>query len=125
MFCLFKNAILPRWGLWFTWLSGWGAALGWLYFSFVEQDLGGRMMNGQALMVDLLLALPLTLFVAVIVYAFFYWFARMVVILLFRSQIEFAEPDAKEEDLSEQEVLYGKEYWKQKPDNDSSESRRF
>lgn len=125
MLCLFKNAILPRWGQWFTWLSGWGAALGWLYFSFIDQGLGARVMNGQALMVDLLLALPLTLFVAVIAYAFFYWFARMMVILLFRSQIEFAEPGATEEDLSEQEALYGKAYWKKNTDDDPSESRRF
>ncbi|GAB6034317.1 hypothetical protein [Galenea microaerophila] len=125
MFCLFKNAMLPRWGQWLTWLVGWGAALAWLYFSLIDQGLGHKIVNGGALMVDLLLALPLTLFMAVILYAFFYWLARLMVILLFRNQITFKTPDPSEEDLSAEEALYGKEYWKQKADENSTEQRRF
>ena len=123
MLCLFKNAILPVWGQWLTIISGWSAALGWLYFSFIDQGLAVRLVNGQALMVDLLLAFPIVLFIAVIVYAFCYWLMRLLIILLFRSQISFAESQDEEDDLTEQEALYGKEYWKNK--QDSNDHRSF
>jgi len=114
MFCLFKNAILPRWGQWFSWLAGWGVALWWLYFALFDQGLGSKILNGQALLIDLLLALPLVLFMAVILYAFFYWLARILVIVFFRSQVTFREPD-EDDDLSEQEAEFGQDYWKKQP----------
>jgi len=42
---------------------------------------------------------------------------------LFRSQISFAESQDEEDDLTEQEALYGKEYWKNK--QDSNDHRSF
>ena len=112
MFCLFKNAVLPRWGQWLSGFAGWSIALWWLYFTMIEQGLGEKVLNGHALLVDLLLALPLVLFMAVILYALFYWLVRACIIVFFRQQVSFPTPKEADEDLSDQEAEFGKDYWK-------------
>lgn len=111
MLCLLKNAKLPKTAHWFGVLLGWVAALSWLYFSFIEQGLLTLIMSGKALLVDLLLALPITLFFAVILYAMVVWLYKALFIILFKNHIVMDDSSDEDADLSELEELYGKEYW--------------
>ncbi|HIE39962.1 MAG TPA: hypothetical protein EYP76_00845 [Thiomicrorhabdus sp.] len=90
------------------------AVIGWLYFSFIEKSFVGKMMSGEAQMVDLVLGLPLVMMFTIIVYACAYWFCKLLVIaLLPRAMVPYQrEEDPKqEEETLQQEKTHGKNYW--------------
>ncbi len=118
MFCLFRNAhIHPNLNRYVILLSLLGV-IGWLYFSFVEKSLVGKVISGEALIVDLVFGLPLVLMMGVVVYATIYWTCKILIIILFPQFIIAAEPEAdvlqdqiEAESIQALEEKHGSEYW--------------
>ncbi len=90
-----------------------GAVIGWLYFSFIEKSFVGKMISGDALIVDLVLGLPLVLMFTIIVYACAYWSCKLLIIFLLpQALIPYQREDPKQEaETQRQEEAHGKNYW--------------
>lgn len=58
------------------------AALFWLYFSIIQQQLLQRMLEGKAQILDALIGFPLVIALAIVIYATVYWFIKWIIILL-------------------------------------------
>jgi len=122
MFCLFRNSkIEPHLNLYVTLLSLAGV-IAWLYFSFIEKSLVGKVLGGEALIVDLLFGLPLVLMLAVVVYACIYWSCKLLIIFLLpQAIISLSDESAvlqdalENESIEKQEDSHGKEYWNKTP----------
>ncbi|WP_373017242.1 hypothetical protein [Thiomicrorhabdus sp.] len=75
-----------------------------------------KLFEGQAIMVDLLLGIPLVLMLAVVVYATIYWFIKLLIIYLLPHAVVPADqgelPDSLE-DQAKLEEEFGQEYWRQ------------
>lgn len=118
MLCLFRNTKLhPTINL-FAIIISLASVAGWLYFTFIHKNLMKMVMEGQALIVDLVFGLPLVLALAVVVYATVYWVLKLLVILLMPKFIihidsEEVHHSMQQDDLSELEQQHGAEYWKQ------------
>ena len=118
MFCLFRNAhIRPGLNRYVILLSLLGV-MGWLYFSFIEKSLVGKVISGEALVVDLVFGLPLVLMMGVVVYATIYWTCKILIIILLPQFIAAAEPEAdvlqdqlEAESIQALEEKHGSEYW--------------
>lgn len=125
MFCLFRNSqIEPRLNRYVILLSLAGVA-GWLYFSFIEKSLVGKVFEGKALLVDLVFGLPLVLMLAVVVYATIYWASKILIMLLMPQAIIMKAEDSQQlnDELVEEEEVHGEGYWNEsEPDNSDSKS---
>ncbi|MCF6344993.1 MAG: hypothetical protein L3J00_00830 [Thiomicrorhabdus sp.] len=90
-----------------------GGVIGWLYFSFIEKSFVGKMISGDALIVDLVLGLPLVLMFTIIVYACVYWSCKLLIIFLLpQALIPYQLEDPKQDAETErQEEAHGKNYW--------------
>lgn len=122
MFCLFKNShIHPRINLYVV-LVSLLSVVAWLYFAFIEKELMTKLFEGQAIMVDLLLGIPLVLMLAVVVYATVYWFFKLLIVYLLpqaivpAQQFDTLDDEVSEETLESLQEQLGEEYW-----NDSDE----
>jgi len=118
MLCLFRNTqihpSLNRYAV----LISLSAVVAWLYFTFVEKDLFNKLIEGKALIVDLVFGLPLVLALAIVVYATVYWVLKLLVIFLLPQAIVHIEPedelsDTLDEQVVELEKQHGEEYWNQ------------
>lgn len=89
------------------------AVIGWLYFSFIEKSFVGKMISGDALIVDLVLGLPLVLMFTIIVYACAYWSCKLLIIFLLpQALIPYQQEDSRQEvETQRQEEAHGKNYW--------------
>lgn len=132
MFCLFRNSqIEPRLNRYVILLSLIGV-MAWLYFSFVEKSLVGKVLSGEALIVDLVFGLPLVLMLAVVVYACIYWGCKLLIILLLPDSIimksdetQQLEDEMSEEEISHLEEKHGQAYWNQEEvDKDPSKTEK-
>lgn len=117
MLCLFRNSIIhPKLDPVALALS-WAAVVYWLYFAFIEKALWPKMMQGEALIVDLVFGVPIVLAFAVIIYATVYWFFKLILVAFLpaglvakASAVDHYEEDS--ENLPE-ESQYGQQYWRQ------------
>ena len=76
----------------------------WLYFSFVEKSFVGKMISGDALIVDLVLGLPLVLMLTIIVYACAYWSCKLIIIFLLpQAMIPYSAKNQMNEEEKRQE----------------------
>jgi hypothetical protein len=115
MLCLFRNSrIHPRLDR-YAILASLISVFAWLYFAFIEKSLLTKLLEGKALIVDLVFGVPLVLALAIVVYALVYWTLKLIVILLLPQAIIHIEPETTESQLDEQvaelEEQHGKEYW--------------
>jgi hypothetical protein len=117
MFCLFKNAhIHPRLNRYVS-LVGWVGALAWLYFAFIEKALVYKLFQGEAILVDLLLGVPLVLMMAVVVYATLYWLLKLLIVYVWPQAmvpVEHKQSDILDDDPTVQAELeqeFGEQYW--------------
>ncbi|WP_051347227.1 hypothetical protein [Thiomicrorhabdus chilensis] len=117
MFCLFKNShIHPRINLYVV-LVSLLSVVAWLYFAFIEKELVTKLFEGQAIMVDLLLGIPLVLMLAVVVYATVYWFFKLLIVYFLpqaivpAQQFETLDDEMTEETLESLQEQLGEEYW--------------
>ncbi|MCF6298584.1 MAG: hypothetical protein L3J01_01745 [Thiomicrorhabdus sp.] len=119
MFNLFRHyrieAKLNRYAVLFS-LS---VVLAWLYFSFIEKSFVGKIMSGEALLVDFVLGLPLIFMFTVIIYACAYWLCKwLVIFFLPHAMIPYSLKDQMSDDETKhQEEAHGENYWQ---DNDKS-----
>ncbi len=117
MLCLFRNSrIHPRLDK-YAILASLLSVFAWLYFAFIEKALMTKLIEGKALIVDLVFGIPLVLALAVVVYALVYWTLKIIVIFLIPQAIVPANPDEgmvelSEEELAELENQHGEAYWK-------------
>lgn len=102
------------------------AVIGWLYFSFIEKSFVGKMISGEALIVDLVLGLPLVMMFTIIVYACAYWFCKIFVIFLLpRAMVPYKQEDPKqEEETLPQEKTHGKNYWDKTVSDENDEKEK-
>jgi len=125
MLCLFRNShIHPRLNRYAV-LASLISVFAWLYFAFIEKSLLGKLVEGKALIVDLVFGVPLVLALAVVVYALVYWSLKIVVILLLPQAIVHVDPNADTPELSQQQLnelekQHGKAYWTKKDDPEES-----
>lgn len=118
MFCLFRNSkIHPKLDK-YAIIASLLSVFAWLYFAFVEKSLLSKLLEGKALIVDLVFGLPLVLAMAIVVYAMVYWSLKLLVIFLLPQAIVPNDPDTfdttlSDEEIAELEKTHGKEYWKQ------------
>ncbi len=118
MFCLFRNShIHPRLNPYVVLLALLGV-VGWFYFSLIEKSLVGKVVGGEALIVDLVFGLPLVLMLGVMVYSTIYWTCKLLIIMALPNFIVSIEPevDALQEQLEIDhikalEAEHGSEYW--------------
>lgn len=127
MLCLFRNSkIHPRLDR-YAILASWLSVFAWLYFAFIEKSLMGKLIEGKALIVDLVFGLPLVLALAVVVYAMVYWLLKIIVIFLLPQAIVHIDPNEQNTELHEQEIAnleaeHGKEYWNESQQNQVNET---
>ncbi len=101
-----------------------GAVAAWLYFSFIEKSFVGKMISGEAQIVDLVLGLPLVMMFTIIVYACAYWFCKLLVIsLLPRAMVPYQLEDPKQEEET-LEKIHGKNYWDQTASGEIGEKEK-
>ncbi len=133
MFCLFRNShIHPSLNRYVILLSLFGV-IGWLYFSIIEKSLVGKVMSGEALIVDLVFGLPLVLMMGVVIYATIYWTCKILIIIALPQAIVPAEPEVdivqeqlEEDNIHALEEKHGSEYWTKEDSQsevDSSKSK--
>ena len=118
MLCLFRNSrIHPKLDK-YAILASLMSVLAWLYFAFIEKALMDKLIEGKALIVDLVFGLPLVLALAVVVYATVYWTLKILLIYLLPQAIihhdENLVPELTPEEIAELEAQFGKEYWNNK-----------
>jgi hypothetical protein len=124
MFDLFRHyrieAKLNRYAVLFS-LS---IVLAWLYFSFIEKSFVGKIMSGEALLVDFVLGLPLIFMFTVIIYACAYWFCKwLVIFFLPHAMIPYSLKNQMNEDETKlQEETHGEDYWHDNDKNSHSET---
>lgn len=83
MLCLFRNSLIhPRLDPVAVALS-WAATLYWLYFAFIEKALWAKIMQGEAIIVDLVFGFPLVLAFAIMIYASVYWSFKLLLVLFY------------------------------------------
>ncbi|AEG31574.1 hypothetical protein [Thiomicrospira cyclica] len=89
-------------------IVAWTAAIGWLYFTLINQAFIQRIFTGQTDLLDLILGLPLILSLAVVIYAMAYWATKLVVIVWKPHWLAFPDdhydeywpdPNAPEQDI--------------------------
>ncbi|WP_024850877.1 hypothetical protein [Hydrogenovibrio kuenenii] len=115
MFCLFRNSkIAYPLNLWVLFISI-APVFYWLYFTLVEKDFLHNFVNGKTLFVDLLLGLPVVLIFAVVIYAMVFWVLKLIVILLWPSQIVPLKPLEPEDGELDPEL--GEDYWMKAPES--------
>lgn len=115
MLCLFRNSkIHPKLDK-YAILASLMSVFAWLYFAFIEKALMSKLLEGKALIVDLVFGLPLVLALAVVVYATVYWTLKIILIYLLPQAIihhdENLVPELTPEEIAELEAKFGKEYW--------------
>ncbi|VAW43881.1 hypothetical protein MNBD_GAMMA04-1814 [hydrothermal vent metagenome] len=100
--------------------------LGWLYFSFIEKSFVGKMLSGEALIVDLVLGLPLVFMFTVIVYACAYWLCKwLVIFFLPHAMIPYPLKNKMSDDETErQEETHGEEYWQNNNDTNQANQEK-
>jgi hypothetical protein len=98
--------------------------LAWLYFSFIEKSFVGKIMSGEALLVDFVLGLPLIFMFTVIIYACAYWFCKwLVIFFLPHAMIPYSLKNQMNEDETKlQEETHGEDYWHDNDKNSHSET---
>ncbi len=117
MFDLFRHyrieAKLNRYAVLFS-LS---VVLAWLYFSFIEKSFIGKILSGEALLVDFILGLPLIFMFTVIIYACAYWFCKwLVIFFLPHAMVPYSlKNQMSEEEIKHQEEILDESDWQ---DND-------
>lgn len=130
MFCLFKNSHLYPKVNFYLIAAGWVGVIAWLEFTFIQKDLVFKVLQGEAIMVDLLFGLPLVLMLAVVIYVTIYWFLKLIVVYAFpqaimpASEYEDAMPEIVEDPelVQELEDEYGDQYWNSKKDSESHQT---
>lgn len=128
MLCLFRNSrIHPRLDK-YAILASWFSVFAWLYFAFIEKSLMNKLIEGKALIVDLVFGLPLVLALAVVVYALVYWTLKLIVIFLIpqaivRIDADESFPENMDDEIRQLEDEHGKEYWKQQDSDEHSQSK--
>lgn len=121
MLCLFRNSLIhPRLDPVAVALS-WAATLYWLYFAFIEKALWSKILQGEAIIIDLVFGLPLVLAFAIMTYASVYWSFKLILVLLYPAGLTDKpsnEIDDSYENASNQlmEKKLGEDYWHQKED---------
>ncbi|WP_130537356.1 hypothetical protein [Thiomicrorhabdus indica] len=121
MLCLFRNSLIhPRLDPVAVALS-WAATLYWLYFAFIEKALWSKILQGEAIIIDLVFGLPLVLAFAIMTYASVYWSFKLILVLLYPAGLTDKpsnEIDDSYENESNQlmEKKLGADYWHQKED---------
>lgn len=115
MLCLFRNSkIHPRLDK-YAILASLFSVFAWLYFAFIEKALWTKLVEGKALIVDLVFGLPLVLALAIVVYALVYWTLKILLIYLIPQAIIYHNdnevPELTPEEIAELEARFGKEYW--------------
>lgn len=126
MFCLFRNSRIVNPLNYFVLAISWMPVLYWLHFAFIEKSFVNNYIEGSTLMVDLLLGLPIVLLFAIVIYAMFYWFLKIVVITFAPYMIEKnTYPDAPEDNLDESlQEKYGEDYWdKEQPEDTTKQTK--
>ncbi|WP_321276458.1 hypothetical protein [Thiomicrorhabdus indica] len=119
MLCLFRNSLIhPRLDPVAVALS-WAATLYWLYFAFIEKALWSKILQGEAIIIDLVFGLPLVLAFAIMTYASVYWSFKLILVLLYPAGLTDKpsnEIDDSYENESNQlmEKKLGEDYWHQK-----------
>jgi len=100
--------------------------LAWLYFSFIEKSFVGKMLSGEALIVDLVLGLPLVLMFTVIVYACAYWSCKwLVIFFLPHAMIPYSLKNKMSDDETErQEEAHGEKYWQNDENTDQAKQEK-
>jgi len=125
MFCLFKNSHLYPKVNFYLIAAGWVGVIAWLEFTFIQKDLVFKVLQGEAIMVDLLFGLPLVLMLAVVIYATIYWFLKLIVVYAFpqaimpASEYDDSMPEIIEDPelVQELEDEFGDEYWSSQKKN--------
>jgi len=121
MLCLFRNSLIhPRLDPVAVALS-WAATLYWLYFAFIEKALWSKILQGEAIIIDLVFGLPLVLAFAIMTYASVYWSFKLILVLLYPAGLTDKpsnEIDDSYENESNQlmEKKLGEDYWHHKED---------
>lgn len=127
MLCLFRNSkIHPRLDK-YAILASWLSVFAWLYFAFIEKSLMNKLIEGKALIVDLVFGLPLVLALAIVVYALVYWTLKLIVIFLIPQAIVHIDPEENlpenlDQEISQLEDKHGKEYWNRQPEDEKSKN---
>ncbi|MBF6056894.1 MULTISPECIES: hypothetical protein [Thiomicrorhabdus] len=113
----------PKLNFWFQSISL-VAVVVWLYFTFVEKSLISRLFEGQALLIDLLLGLPLVLALAVVIYASVFWTLKLILVLAFPQFLQTIEThyDGDEESIQRLEDEHGQAYWEQEDDTSDKQT---
>ena len=85
----------------------------WLYFAFIEKAFFGKMLSGEATLVDFVLGLPLIFMFTVIVYACAYWACKwLVIFFLPHAMVPYSlENQIHDEETKRQEETHGEQYW--------------
>jgi len=85
----------------------------WLYFTFIEKAFFGKMLSGEAQLVDFVLGLPLIFMFTVIVYACAYWACKwLVIFFLPHAMIPYSlENQMHDQETKRQEKAHGEAYW--------------
>ncbi len=130
MLCLFRNSLIhPRLDPVAVSLS-WAATFYWLYFAFIEKALWSKIMQGEAIIVDLVFGFPLVLAFAIMIYASVYWSFKLLLVLFYPAGL-IEKPNYEfDQDLEEiDDDLYGQgpfgeEYWETKENQESSKSAK-
>ncbi len=99
--------------------------LAWLYFTFIEKAFFGKILSGDAQLVDFVLGLPLIFMFTVIVYACAYWICKwLVIFFLPHAMVPYSlENQQHGEEIKRQEETHGEQYWnKTEPHADNTDN---
>lgn len=123
MLCLFRNSIIhPKLDPVALALS-WAALVYWLYFAFIEKALWPKIVQGEALIVDLVFGVPIVLAFAVIIYATVYWSFKLILVFflpagLVEKHTPHEAPDSSDTENLPEETEFGKQYWQESNNKD-------
>lgn len=87
-------------------LASSSAALTWLYYTIVNQQLLPRMLKGETELLDALIGFPLVLALSIVIYAIVYWSIKWLIIFIAPQKLTLPpEEDEVEFDPSSQDDL--------------------
>ncbi len=122
MLSLFRNSKLSSSFHIFALAVSWSAVAYWLHFSFIQHNFLGNVISGQALLVDLIFGLPIVLIFSIVVYAFFYWLVKFLVIVFLPHTIIDLTVENVLEDTLDPEL--GEDYWKENADKKTKSDKK-